>query len=276
MKLTAILLASSIALAQNAASAQTPAPAKPATAAHAAATPHTSTAATHAAASNHACSKLPELSPKIPALPAGASCAKPLYTITTVPAVKITDANPAALPGILETLGLEPTSFSISYIDTKVGSGDLAAPHKWYSVQYTGYLVDGSKFDSSYDHPDHEAFVLQQGQRQVIPGWDTGFYGMHVGGKRRLFIPFQLAYGPTAHGAIPAKAELIFDIELVSQSDEKPAPKTPPTPPPAAAIPSQPAPVAQPASTSSAPSASTPPATPPSATPPTATTPKPQ
>ena len=102
-------------------------------------------------------------------------------------------------------------------------TGELAAPHKWYTIQYTGYLVDGTKFDSSYDHPGAEPFSIPYGQHQVIPGWDTGFDGMHVGGKRRLFIPYQLAYGSNGKPPIPPKAELIFDVELISQSDERPA-----------------------------------------------------
>jgi peptidylprolyl isomerase len=235
-----------------------------------------------------ACVKLPDLSPKIPALPAGTPCARALYTLTTVPTAKVSDAAPQIAADIRETLGLEPVSFTLSYVDTKAGTGPLAAPKKWYTVKYTGYLVDGTKFDSSEDHPDHAPFVLQQGQHQVIAGWDTGFAGMHVGGKRRLFVPWQLAYGAQAHGAIPGKAMLIFDLELISQSAEKPASPTPPTAPAAAApaptvkgsIPASPMgtnpssatpPSAAPAS-KAAPSSSTPP---PTAAPAT-TAPKPQ
>jgi peptidylprolyl isomerase len=195
---------------------------------------------TPTAAASRACTKLPTLSPKIPALPADAPCARALYTITTVPSAKLSDASPQLAASIRETLGLEPMSFTLSYVDTKAGAGPLAAPQKWYTVNYTGYLVDGTKFDSSYDHPDHAPFVLQQGQHQVIAGWDTGFAGMHIGGKRRLFIPWQLAYSAQPHGAIPAKSILVFDVELISQSNEKPATPTPPTPP-AAAAPAAPA-----------------------------------
>jgi peptidylprolyl isomerase len=230
-----------------------------------------------------ACFKLPDLSPKIPALPTGTPCARALYTITTVPTAKVTDASPQIAASIRETLGLEPMSFTLSYVDTKAGTGPLAAPGKWYTVNYTGYLVDGTKFDSSYDHADHAPFVLQQGQHQVIAGWDTGFAGMHVGGKRRVFIPWQLAYGAQPHGAIPAKSMLVFDVELISQSNDKPAPPTPPTPPAAAA----PAPTVKGipgtpmgTSTNPAPSSSAPPTTTPvsaaPATPPASTAPKPQ
>jgi peptidylprolyl isomerase len=190
---------------------------------HAATTAHT-TATTAAPA----CSKLPELSPKIPALPPGTPCAKPLYTIVSEPSVKLQYVSPLEGPALRETLGLEPTSFSLDYIDTKIGTGELAAPHKWYTIHYTGYLTDGTKFDSSLDRG--EPISIPYGQHQVIPGWDTGFDGMRVGGKRRLFIPYQLAYGANAQRQIPAKSELVFDVELVSQSDEKPQPKAAPAP----------------------------------------------
>jgi peptidylprolyl isomerase len=187
----------------------------------------TTTAHAAPATAAPACSKIPELSPKIPALPAGLSCAKPLYTITIEPNAKLDYISPLESPELRQSLGLESSSFSLDYIDVKVGAGERAAPHKWYTIQYTGYLVDGTKFDSSYDHPGAEPISIAYGQHQVIPGWDTGFDGMRVGGKRRLFIPYQLAYGANGKAPIPPKAELIFDVELVSQSDEKPAPKTP-------------------------------------------------
>lgn len=253
MKLTSALLFSSIALAQIAAVAQTPAPAKP----------HV---APHSAAAAPGCVKLPPLSPKIPALPAGAPCAKAIYTLTTIPPVKTSDAPPALAASVREYLGIDPVTFSLAYVDTKVGTGEPAAPHKWYRVLYTGYLQDGTVFDSSAKHPEQGPFVLQQGAHGVIPGWDTGFYGMRVGGKRRLFIPHQLAYGLRGQGAVPPNADLVFDVELVSQSDKNPtpAPKTPPAPP-AAAAPAKPAPAAQPAPTEAQPAAA-----------PAATPPKPQ
>ena len=188
----------------------------------------TTTAHTTATAAPPACSKLPELSPKIPALPPGAPCAKPLYTIVSEPSVKLQYVSPLEGPGLRETLGLESTTFSLDYVDTKIGTGELAAPHKWYTIHYTGYLTDGTKFDSSLDRG--EPISISYGQHQVIPGWDTGFDGMRVGGKRRLFIPYQLAYGNNGKPPIPPKAELIFDVELVSQSDEKPQPKPAPAP----------------------------------------------
>jgi peptidylprolyl isomerase len=180
------------------------------------------------------CVQVPELSPKIPALPAESPCAKTLYTITAIPSVKLENVSPMETKDLAEKLGIESASFSLNYIDTKIGDGPLAEAHKWYTINYTGYLVDGTKFDSSLD-PGREPIVIPYGGHQVIPGWDTGFDGMHVGGKRRLFIPFELAYGAQGKPpVIPARAELVFDVELVAQSDEKPAP---PPPPPAPAAP---------------------------------------
>jgi peptidylprolyl isomerase len=224
LKLSSIALLAALTTAAN---AQT----TPATTPKSTSAPHRpATTTTHPVSTTAppACSKLPELSPKIPALPAGSPCAKPLYTLVSEPSVKLQYVSPLEGPGLRESLGLEPTIISLDYVDTKIGTGELAAPHKWYTIHYTGYLVDGTKFDSSVDRG--EPLNIAYGQHQVIPGWDTGFDGMRIGGKRRLFIPYQLAYGTTARGAIPAKSELIFDVELISQSNEKPQPKTPPAP----------------------------------------------
>jgi peptidylprolyl isomerase len=268
MKLTALLLLSAIpAAAQTAPAAKPP--------------------LHHPASAAPTCAKLPELSPKIPALPASLPCAKALYTITTVPSVRLDYVSPLEGPAFAETLGIEPSHFTLAYVDTKIGAGELAAPHKFYSLHYTGYLIDGTKFDSSLDRG--EPLTIEYGKHQVIPGWDTGFAGMRVGGKRRLFIPYQLAYGPNGKPpTIPGKSELIFDVELVSVADTKPEPKTPPTPPihPRPATPAPPSgtppaatqPPAQPGSAQSVVGqpTTTPPATPAAdPTKPTATPPKP-
>jgi peptidylprolyl isomerase len=263
-KLSSIAL---LAATASAATAQTSSPATPKTATT---TTHRAAATTTPAPKVAPCAKVPTLSPKIPTLPAGLPCAKPLYTLTIEPNAKLDYVSPLEGPGLRQTLGLESSSFSLAYVDTKIGTGELAAPNKWYTIHYTGYLVDGTKFDSSVDRG--EPINVAYGQHQVIPGWDTGFDGMHVGGKRRLFIPYQLAYGANGKPPrIPAKSDLIFDVELVSMSDTPPAPKTPPPPPanPGAAptrpgdIPPNPAtqPVAKPADT--APANPTAPKTPP-------------
>lgn len=151
----------------------------------------------------------------------------------------VPDAAPVS--GIPAVPGVPKALYTLRYIDTVIGTGPLAEPQKWYTVRYTGWTADGTKFDSSYDHPGGEPITFPYGARRVITGWDTGFEGMHVGGKRRLFIPYQLAYGETGRPpVIPAKADLIFDIELVSMSDtppEPPAPSAPATQPDTEAAP---------------------------------------
>jgi peptidylprolyl isomerase len=163
------------------------------------------------------------MSSKIPALPAGLPCPKPLYTLTRTPEIRLDYASPMVSPALREVLSPGVSTFSLDYVDIKIGTGELAQPHKWYTVHYTGYLPDGTKFDSSVDRGEPISFPY--GQHRVIEGWDTGFEGMRVGGKRRVFVPYQLAYGDAGRPpVIPAKTELIFDLELISQSDTQPKP----------------------------------------------------
>lgn len=108
---------------------------------------------------------------------------------------------------------------TLRYIDVQPGSGPAAEPGQQYTVQYTGWLKDGTQFDSSVGK---DPFQFVQGRRQVIAGWDMGFEGMKVGGKRRLFIPYQLAYGEKGRGPIPPRAELIFDVELLGVKEVAP------------------------------------------------------
>jgi peptidylprolyl isomerase len=193
----------------------------------------------------------------LPILLVGAAAATFAQTTskpTTVPkaatAAKATvPASGLALPpGVPRVHGIVKTAFSLRYEDSKIGTGAEAEPNKMYKVLYTGYLAaDGHKFDASEDHrlplKDKDGkpvlgddgkpkldvaqpIAFPQGFGRVIPGFDQGFSGMKIGGKRRLFIPWQLAYGAhghpgpdPAHPGIPPKADLIFDIELVDVGD---------------------------------------------------------
>jgi len=121
---------------------------------------------------------------------------------------------PKTIPAVTGPIKYE---FALRYQDATIGTGNLALPGKVYTVHYTGWLEDGTKFDSSFDRG--QPFEFQQGAHRVIPGWDQGFEGMRVGGKRRLFIPWQLAYGDQGKGPIPPRANLIFDVELIDQRD---------------------------------------------------------
>ncbi len=98
--------------------------------------------------------------------------------------------------------------------DLLVGDGPEAEAGRAVSVHYTGWLTDGTKFDSSVDRGRPFGFTLGAGQ--VIAGWDRGVDGMHVGGKRRLTIPAVLGYGDRGAGnVIPPGATLVFEVELL-------------------------------------------------------------
>jgi len=95
-----------------------------------------------------------------------------------------------------------------------IGDGAVASAGRNATVHYTGWLTDGTKFDSSKDRNDPFEFGL--GQHQVIAGWDEGVQGMKVGGKRKLTIPPALGYGTRgAGGVIPPNATLVFEVELL-------------------------------------------------------------
>lgn len=128
--------------------------------------------------------------------------------------------SPAMPPGVPAVEGTVTERAVLRSIDTKIGTGAEARPGQEYTVHYTGWLRDGKKFDSSRDRS--EPFVFIQGRRGVIAGWEAGFEGMRVGGQRRLFIPYQMAYGENGRGAIPPKAELVFDVELLAVRDVEP------------------------------------------------------
>jgi FKBP-type peptidyl-prolyl cis-trans isomerase FkpA len=106
------------------------------------------------------------------------------------------------------------TESGLKYTDLKVGDGREAQPGDTATVHYTGWLMDGKKFDSSVDRKD--PFSFRVGAGQVIRGWDEGVAGMKVGGKRQLIIPPGLGYGARgAGGVIPPNATLKFDVELL-------------------------------------------------------------
>lgn len=125
----------------------------------------------------------------------------------------------------------------LKYIDLTLGTGAVAVSGENLTVNYTGWLIDCTKFDSSRGRT---AFTFQLGRSKVIAGWDEGLPGMKVGGKRKLIIPSDLAYGPsgqkdpnTGAQVIPANATLLFEVELLKVAPgPKPSPSPKPTPSP--------------------------------------------
>jgi len=173
-------------------------------------------------------------------------------TSTSTPWIKLPPNVPPRPHGVVKTIPI-----TIHYYDIKVGTGPAGEPGKIWHMKYTGWrAADGVQFDTWSDHkqpvmgkdgkpelgadgkPKTEAqpAPIMQGVGAVIPGFDYGLAGMKVGGIRRIFIPWQLAYGMRAiperpdHPGIPAKSDLIFDVELVDVTD-MPARPMPPAPP---------------------------------------------
>jgi peptidylprolyl isomerase len=186
-----------------------------------------------------------------PAKPAAA--AKPASAAQPAPAAK-----PAAAP-VKPIVHLKPLegahqnlfTVSLSYQDTKVGTGVAAEPMKLLKYHFTMYLAgDGSEIDSTSDHispvldkdkkpvldadgkpkmGDPEPITMMMGMNRPLPGWDLGFEGMKAGGKRRIYIPWQLGLGArqvpmrdASHPAIPAKSDLILDVDLLDVTDAPP------------------------------------------------------
>lgn len=133
-------------------------------------------------------------------------------TVELVMATEPAAAAPQEVPSLGEGEQVLPSGLHI--LDEKVGDGAEAVAGKTVSVHYTGTLVDGTQFDSSLDSGQPIVFVL--GQDPMIQGWDEGIPGMKVGGKRKLGIPTEMAYGDHPPSAdIPPGAVLMFSVELM-------------------------------------------------------------
>ena len=123
-------------------------------------------------------------------------------------------ADASALGGPLDAPDTQITASGLKIIELQVGEGAEAASGQTVSVHYRGTLENGKQFDASYDRGTPFTFPLGAGR--VIKGWDEGVVGMKVGGKRKLVIPPDLAYGSRgAGGVIPPNATLVFEVELL-------------------------------------------------------------
>jgi peptidylprolyl isomerase len=242
--------------------------------------------------------------PSTPATKPSSAAAKPASASSAAAAAVVKYP-----PGKKPDPAVKKTLFSLRVQDLKIGTGAEAEPLKMYKVKYTGWrAADGVVFDSWDQHPAPvigedgkpvmgddgkpktkapEPASFPVGMGRMIPGFDQGFAGMRVGGIRRIFIPWQLGYGSRAipdrtdHAGIPAKSDLVFDVELVDITDMPASPHTniphgiPPggpggAAPPKPATPGQPAAPGQPSTPpSGAPPAGAPPAgAPPAGAPP--------
>ncbi len=129
--------------------------------------------------------------------------------------VKVVDIKKPIKPWNVEGKKRIYLDDSLSYVIVEKGEGEAAKTGDRVQMQYSGYFTDWKKFDSSYDNGE-KPFEVILGRHRVIIGWDKGIVGMKVGEKRRLYIPYPLAYGEKGRMPIPPKSDLIFDVELVN------------------------------------------------------------
>lgn len=127
-----------------------------------------------------------------------------------------TNPDPGALPDQFDrSVSLLTLPYGLKYGDVTLGCGQKVRPGDQVTTEYTGWLTDGSQFDSSRS-PGRQPFVFALGEQQVIRGFDVGVMGMRVGGQRRIVVPPVLGYGPEGvPPVVPANATLIIDVQVL-------------------------------------------------------------
>jgi FKBP-type peptidyl-prolyl cis-trans isomerase len=123
-------------------------------------------------------------------------------------------ANTSNLSSSMPNTSTSSNTSELQIQDLVMGTGAEVVSGDTITIHYSGTLLNGTKFDSSYDRG--QPFSTRIGVGQVIQGWDKGIIGMKIGGKRKLTIPAELAYGSRAIGSIPANSTLVFETELIS------------------------------------------------------------
>jgi len=137
-----------------------------------------------------------------------------LIVITLIAAVSSGGCGDSATDSSQKAQDNPQQATSLIIEDVVIGTGPAAKAGDSVTVDYTGWLTNGTKFDSSKDR--NKPFVFSLGAGKVIAGWDQGVVGMMIGGKRRLTIPPELGYGAQgAGGVIPPNATLVFEVELL-------------------------------------------------------------
>jgi FKBP-type peptidyl-prolyl cis-trans isomerase len=156
---------------------------------------------------------------------------EPIASDTPVTMASQTAPTPALSARVIPTATQQPQQPTgpqgeLKIDDLIVGKGPEVKNGDTVVVHYTGTLVDGTKFDSSHDHPGNQPFVTSIPGR-VIQGWNKGIPGMRVGGKRKLTVPPNLGYGAMPQAKIPANSTLLFEVELVEIKSNPHAPPLP-------------------------------------------------
>ncbi len=157
-------------------------------------------------------------------IPIGAACAVLLVSCASSSRSSTTSTGTSVSSSASVTGGRAGGDGGLGVVDARTGTGARATRGQCLYVHYVGVLPDGRQFETSRDSTlmartgrTPPPIVFELGTRAVMPGWEQGLPGMQVGGVRRLFVPYRLAYGANGRPpAIPPRTDLVFDIELMA------------------------------------------------------------